>query len=85
MTETLWIALIAGIPIIITSIANLIVTIRSNIQIDLIEKNTNSMKDALVKAALIEGELTGKTKEIAKQKDITEKVADRFERFKKKG
>ena len=70
MSDAIIVALIIGIPAILTSVTNMIITIRNATAIKLIEKNTNSMKDALVAAALLEGEHAGKSKQIAIQQEI---------------
>lgn len=74
MSEAIIVALIVGIPAMITSVTSMIITIKNAFAIKLIEKNTNSMKDALVAAALIQGEHTGKEKEIEKQKEIIDGI-----------
>ena len=55
--------LIATTPLTLTSLGGLIVILR---RVEKVHKATNSMKDALVASALLEGEAIGAEKERAK-------------------
>ena len=82
MTDSVIVALIAGLPGTMAAVGALIVTIRTGTkvaavatQVNVVEKATNSMKDALVKAtgeeALARGIQQGKDAEKARQSDRT--------------
>jgi hypothetical protein len=83
MHETIILALIAGLPGTLAALGALIVTIRTGTkvaavatQVNTVEKATNSMKDALVKAtgeeALARGIQQGKDAEKARHLERTE-------------
>jgi len=83
MHETIILALIAGLPGTLAALGALIVTIRTGTkvaavatQVNTVEKATNSMKDALVKAtgeeALARGIQQGKDAEKARHAERTE-------------
>ncbi len=55
MSDNVLIAILAALPATIASVGALIVTIRTSGKVEAVHIATNSMKDALVAAALIEG------------------------------
>ena len=55
MTDAAWIALAAGVPATITSLAALIVALRTGRKVDVVERQTNSMHDKLMKGAYEKG------------------------------
>ncbi len=59
MSDTVLLALIAGFPATIASISALIVVLKTRRQVEEVHKATNSMKDALVAAALVTGHAAG--------------------------
>ena len=68
MSDPIILALIAGIPPTLASLSALIISLRNGKKVDEVHKATNSMKDALVKAALIEGHAAGVAEEKARKK-----------------
>lgn len=67
MADNLLIAIISVLPATIASIASLIIAFKNTGKIEEVHKATNSMKDALVAAALIEGKNLGVAEERAAQ------------------
>jgi len=62
---TLWIAIVAGVPATLAAVGNLFVILRTKaiaINVEKIEKQTNSMNSQMVQSAEIKGELLGKIK-----------------------
>ncbi len=71
------IAFVAVLPATIASVAALIVAIGTSAKVEEVHKATNSMKDALVAAALLAGKAQGveEEKQRAMVRDIQEGVA----------
>jgi len=65
------IAAIASIPPTLAAVGALIISLNTQEKVAKVEHATNSMKDALVKAALLEGEVAG----VAKEKNRAETEA----------
>ena len=55
MTDTVWIAIASGVPATISSLAALIIAIRTGRKVDQVERQTNSMHDKLMKGAYEKG------------------------------
>lgn len=55
MTDAAWVALAAGVPATISSLAALIIAIRTGRKVDQVERQTNSMHDKLMKGAYEKG------------------------------
>ena len=51
MTDTAWIALTAGVPATISSVAALIVALRTGRKVDVVQQQTNGMQATLIKHA----------------------------------
>lgn len=86
MTDAISIALIVAVPTTITSVATLIVAVKSAQKVEEVHRATNSMKDALVAAALIEGHAKGvqdeKSRKDTKDANIAEGVQKEKDHFK---
>ena len=51
MTDAMWVALAAGIPATITSLAALVAAIRTGRKVDVVQQQTNGMQATLIKHA----------------------------------
>lgn len=68
MSDLVIVALITAVPPTIASVAALIVSIMNGRKVEAVHKATNSMKDALVAAAKLEGHAAGVAEEQARNK-----------------
>ncbi len=69
MSDPVLIAIVVSIPGTIASIATLFVAMINGRKVEEVHKATNSMKDALVAAALAEGKMLGIASEKLRQED----------------
>ncbi len=68
MSDPVIVSLIASIPPTLAAVAALIVSMRNGRKVEEVHKATNSMKDALVAAALIQGHAEGVKEEREREK-----------------
>ena len=66
MSDPVLLAIIASVPPTLASIAALVVSLRNGRKVEEVHKATNSMKDALVAAAKLEGHAQGVADEKAR-------------------
>ncbi len=74
ISDAIWVAIIMSMGSIIASILALLASRKNMIKIEQVHIATNSMKDALVKAALIEGEQKGIREERARKENEMLKI-----------
>lgn len=70
------VAFVAVLPATIASIASLVIAANTQTKVEEVHKATNSMKDALVAAAKIEGRVQGAADEKAKNVETMEARAE---------
>ena len=73
MSDTFWTAFFAGLPAAIAAVTTLVVAIKTQKQVEKVEKATNSLTDRLVQTTRTEAHAAGAKEERDRQRSKTER------------